>query len=53
MCESVKTSRAGDADINVPERITARASSAGDINYKVNPKYVDTHSSSIGGVHRR
>jgi Putative auto-transporter adhesin, head GIN domain len=49
----VSVSSAGDADINVSERITARASSAGDINYKGDPKYVDSHSSSAGGVHRR
>jgi hypothetical protein len=49
----VSVSSAGDADINVSDRITARASSAGDINYKGDPKYVDAHSSSAGGVHRR
>lgn len=50
---NVSVSSAGNADINVSERITARASSAGDINYKGDPKYVDSHSSSAGGVHRR
>jgi hypothetical protein len=49
----ISVSSAGDADINVSERITARASSAGDINYKGDPKYVDVHSSSAGGIHRR
>ncbi|HEX2975979.1 MAG TPA: head GIN domain-containing protein [Bacteroidales bacterium] len=49
----ISVSSAGDADINVSERITARASSAGNINYKGNPKYVDSHSSSAGGIHRR
>jgi len=49
----VSVSSAGDADINVSERITARASSAGDINYKGDPKYVDAHSSSAGGIHKR
>jgi hypothetical protein len=49
----VSVSSAGDADINVSEKITARASSAGDINYKGNPKYVDAHSSSAGGIHKR
>jgi hypothetical protein len=49
----VSVSSAGDADINVSEKITARASSAGDINYQGNPKYVDAHSSSAGGVHKR
>jgi citrate lyase gamma subunit len=49
----VSASSAGDADISVSERLKARASSAGDINYHGNPKYVDSHSSSAGGVHRK
>jgi Putative auto-transporter adhesin, head GIN domain len=49
----VSASSAGDADINVSEKITARASSAGDINYMGNPRFVDSHSSSAGGVHKR
>jgi citrate lyase gamma subunit len=49
----ISVSSAGDADVYVTERITARASSAGDINYKGDPKYVDSHSSSAGGIHRR
>jgi Putative auto-transporter adhesin, head GIN domain len=49
----VSVSSAGDADINVSERLTARASSAGDVNYKGDPKFVDAHSSSAGGVHKR
>ncbi len=49
----LSVSSAGDADIYVTERIKARASSAGDINYKGNPKYVDAHSSSAGGIHSR
>jgi hypothetical protein len=49
----ISVSSAGDADIYVSERITARASSAGDINYKGDPKYVDVHSSSAGGIHKR
>jgi hypothetical protein len=49
----ISVSSAGDADVNVSERITARASSAGDINYKGDPKYVDSHSSSAGEIHRR
>lgn len=49
----VSVSSAGDADVNVSEKIIARASSAGDINYKGDPKYVDAHSSSAGGVHKR
>ncbi len=49
----ISVSSAGSADIYVSEKITARASSAGDINYKGNPKYVDAHSSSAGGIHKR
>jgi len=49
----ISVSSAGDADVNVSERITARASSAGDINYKGDPKYIDAHTSSAGGIHRR
>lgn len=49
----VSASSAGDADISVSERLRARSSSAGDINYRGNPKYVDAHSSSAGGVQRK
>jgi len=49
----VSVSSAGDADISVSERLTARASSAGDINYMGNPKYVDARSSSAGGIRKR
>ncbi|MFZ0282752.1 MAG: head GIN domain-containing protein [Bacteroidales bacterium] len=49
----VSASSAGDADVSVTERLTARASSAGDINYKGNPKYINANSSSAGGVHRK
>lgn len=49
----VSVSSAGDADINVSDKLTARASSAGDINYTGDPKYIDAHSSSAGGIHRR
>jgi hypothetical protein len=49
----ISVSSAGDADINVTESLKARASSAGDIHYAGNPKYVDSHSSSAGGVHKR
>ncbi len=49
----ISVSSAGDADINVSERIKARASSAGNVNYKGDPKYVDAHSSSAGGIHNR
>lgn len=49
----LSASSAGNADINVSERIRARASSAGDINYMGNPKYVDAHSSSAGSIRKR
>jgi hypothetical protein len=49
----LSVSSAGDAAVNVSEKLTARASSAGDINYRGNPKNIDTHSSSAGGVHKR
>lgn len=49
----ISVSSAGDAEINVTERLTARASSAGDINYSGNPKMVDSNSSSAGSVHKR
>ncbi|HLP73750.1 MAG TPA: head GIN domain-containing protein [Bacteroidales bacterium] len=49
----ISVSSAGDADIHVTDKITARASSAGDINYRGNPRYVDAHASSAGGIHRR
>ena len=49
----ISASSAGDADITVQEKLTARASSAGDINYRGNPKYIDAHSSSAGGISKR
>jgi anti-sigma28 factor (negative regulator of flagellin synthesis) len=49
----VSVSSAGDADIYVTEKLIAHASSAGDINYRGDPKYVDAHSSSAGGVHKK
>ncbi len=49
----VSVSSAGSADIYTTDKLTARASSAGDINYKGSPKYVDAHSSSAGGIHSR
>jgi hypothetical protein len=49
----ISVSSAGDANVNVTEKITARASSAGDIHYMGNPKYIDAHSSSAGGIHKR
>jgi len=50
---NISVSSAGDADIYVTEKLVARASSAGDINYKGNPKYIDVHTSSAGGIHKR
>jgi uncharacterized protein YxeA len=49
----INASSAGDAHVNVSEKLVARASSAGDITYQGNPKYVDSHSSSAGGIHNR
>jgi hypothetical protein len=49
----LSASSAGDADVYVSEKLTARASSAGDINYRGNPRYIDAHSSSAGGIHKR
>ena len=49
----ISASSAGDARVNVSEKITARASSAGDISYQGDPKYVDAHSSSAGGIHKK
>ncbi len=49
----ISVSSAGDADIYVTEKINARASSAGDINYKGDPKFIDVHTSSAGGIHKR
>lgn len=49
----VSVSSAGDAQINVTDKLIARASSAGDISYRGDPKQVDAHSSSAGGIRRR
>jgi hypothetical protein len=49
----ISASSAGSADVYVSEKLNARASSAGDINYKGEPRYVDGHSSSAGGIHKR
>jgi formylmethanofuran dehydrogenase subunit C len=46
----LSASSAGDIKITVLERLKARASSAGDIYYMGNPKYVDVQSSSAGSV---
>jgi hypothetical protein len=49
----ISVSSAGDADIYVTDKLTARASSAGDIHYAGDPAHVDAHSSSAGGIHKR
>lgn len=49
----ISVSSAGDADINVTKKLSARASSAGSVNYRGNPEYVNAHSSSAGGIHKR
>jgi hypothetical protein len=49
----VSTSSAGDAEINVSEKLRARASSAGDINYTGDVQVIDANSSSAGDVNRR
>lgn len=50
---TVSTSSAGDAKIFVTEKLKADASSAGDIYFMGNPKQVDGHSSSAGGIHKK
>jgi uncharacterized protein YxeA len=49
----VNVSSAGDARVFVSGKLVARASSAGDISYQGNPRYVDAHASSAGGIHSR
>jgi hypothetical protein len=49
----VSVSSAGSANINVTERLQARASSAGDIRYYGDPRYVDAHASSAGSIRKR
>jgi hypothetical protein len=49
----VSVSSAGNAEIYVTDKLFARASSAGDVNYKGDPKNVDAHTSSAGGIHRK
>lgn len=49
----VSVSSAGNAEVFVTETLKARASSAGDILYSGEPKNVDAHSSSAGGIHKR
>jgi len=49
----LSSSSAGDIKITVTERLKARASSAGDIYFYGNPKFVDAKSSSGGDVVRK
>jgi hypothetical protein len=49
----ISVSSAGGARVYVTKRLTARSSSAGDIYYAGDPEYVDAHSSSAGGIHKR
>ncbi|MBS0010209.1 MAG: DUF2807 domain-containing protein [Bacteroidales bacterium] len=49
----LSASSAGDIKITVTERLKARSSSAGDIYYYGDPKYVDARSSSAGSVIRK
>ena len=49
----LRSSSAGDIKITVTEKLSARASSAGDIYYYGNPEYVDARSSSGGDVVRK
>ena len=49
----ISASSAGDVKITVTERLNARASSAGDIQYRGNPPKVDARSSSAGDVIKR
>lgn len=49
----LSASSAGDIKITVTEKLTARASSAGDIYYMGNPDFVDAKSSSAGDVVKR
>jgi len=49
----VSTSSAGDAEVNVREKLTARASSAGNITYTGDVSIIDANTSSAGGVHRK
>lgn len=49
----IRASSAGDVKITVSDRLYARASSAGDIQYRGNPEKVDAKSSSAGDVIKR
>jgi hypothetical protein len=49
----ISASSAGDVKITVSEKLSASASSAAEISYRGNPKYVKAHSSSAGSIHNR
>ncbi|NLA48325.1 MAG: DUF2807 domain-containing protein, partial [Bacteroidales bacterium] len=49
----ITASSAGDAGVYVTEKLAARASSAGDINYKGDPRYIDARASSAGSIRKR
>lgn len=49
----VSASSAGDIKITVTEKLRARSSSAGDIYYMGNPRYVDAKSSSAGDITKK
>jgi hypothetical protein len=49
----VTVSSAGDANICVTEKLKAQASSAGDINYKGDPRYIDARASSAGSIRKK
>lgn len=49
----LNVSSAGDAEIYVTRRLTAHASSAGDILYRGEPEYIDARSSSAGSIRKR
>ncbi|NQU81198.1 MAG: DUF2807 domain-containing protein [Bacteroidetes bacterium] len=54
--EKLSTSSAGDLfgeTLIKSDELYLSASSAGDIYYQGNPKQVDAHSSSAGGIHKK
>jgi len=50
---TVNVSSAGDAEIFVTHKLTAHASSAGDILYSGNPEFIDARSSSAGKIRKK
>ncbi|HCI55178.1 MAG TPA: head GIN domain-containing protein [Bacteroidales bacterium] len=50
---NINVSSAGDAEIYVTEKLVAKVSSAGDVVYDGNPKYIDARSSSAGRIRKR